>query len=175
MRMIPLDPALRRREDTQAQLGSSICSSTRRGFLNTQRFGRVNAEAMSVYRRALSYFAADGVRIATLVALIGISVCVGLLEAWPLAVLIDSVLTGQPKSDWVHGLFLSILPASKVGQVIGLVLMGMALHIIGYLAWFGRMMINYHLNYRRHHAGSLRSVHQAPAARPHLPPQPATG
>jgi ATP-binding cassette, subfamily B, bacterial len=145
--MIPLDPALRRREDTQAQLGSSICSSTRRGFLNTQRFGRVNAEAMSVYSRALSYFVADGSRIATLVALIGISVCVGILEVWPLAILIDSVLTGQPRGDWVHGLFLSLLPASKVGQVIGLVLMGMALHIIGYLAWFGRMMINYQLNY----------------------------
>src|SRR5918994_2491073 len=119
-----------------------------REFLNTQRFGRVNAEAISVYRRALSYFVADGVRIATLVALIGISVCVGLLEAWPLAGLIDSVLTGQPKGDWVHGLFLSVLPASKVGQIIGLVLMGMGLYIIGYLAWFGRMMINYRLNYQ---------------------------
>ena len=32
--------------------------------------------------------------------------------------------------------------------MLGLVLMGMGLHIIGYLAWFGRMMINYHLNYR---------------------------
>jgi ATP-binding cassette subfamily B protein len=103
---------------------------------------------MSVYRRTLRYFAADWVRIAALVALIGVSVCVGLLEAWPLAVLIDSVLTGQPKGDWVHHLVLSVLPASKVGQVVGLVLMGMGLHIIGYLAWFGRMMINYHLNYR---------------------------
>jgi len=96
----------------------------------------------------LGYFAADWVRIAALVGLIGVSVCVGLLEAWPLAVLIDSVLTGQPKGDWVHGLFLSVLPASKVGQIVGLVLMGMGLHIIGYLAWFGRMMINYHLNYQ---------------------------
>ncbi|MFC1458079.1 ABC transporter ATP-binding protein [Microvirga arabica] len=103
---------------------------------------------MSVYRRALGYFAADRVWIAALVALIGVSICVGLFEAWPLAVLIDSVLTGQPKGDRVHSLFLSILPADTVGQVVGLVLMGMGLHIIGYLAWFGRMMINYHLNYR---------------------------
>jgi subfamily B ATP-binding cassette protein MsbA len=96
----------------------------------------------------LGYFAADWVWIAALVALIGVSVCVGLLEAWPLAVLIDSVLTGQPKGDWVHSLFQSILPASKVGQIVGLVLMGMGLHIVGYLAWFGRMMINYRLNYQ---------------------------
>jgi hypothetical protein len=84
------------------------------------------------------------------------------------------VLTGQQKGDWVHGLFLSFLPASKVGQVIGLVLMGMALHIIGYLAWFGRMMINYHLNY----GGTTRVAticSQSSATRPHLPPQPATG
>jgi ATP-binding cassette, subfamily B, bacterial len=120
----------------------------RREILDTQQFGQVDAEATSVYRRALGYFAVDRVWIAALVALIGVSVCVGLLEAWPLAVLIDSVLTDQPKGDWVHGLFLSILPASKVGQIIGLVLMGMGLHIIGYLAWFGRMMINYHLDYR---------------------------
>jgi subfamily B ATP-binding cassette protein MsbA len=82
------------------------------------------------------------------VSLIGLSVAVGLLEAWPLAILIDSVLTGQPKGEWVHSLFLSVLPADKVGQVVGLVLMGMGLHITGYLAWFGRMMINYRLNYQ---------------------------
>ena len=96
----------------------------------------------------MRYFAADWLWITILIVLIGISVCVGLLEAWPLAVLIDSVLTSEPKNDWVYGLFLSVLPANKVGQVIGLVLMGMGLHIIGYCAWFGRMMINYHLNYR---------------------------
>jgi ATP-binding cassette, subfamily B, bacterial len=73
---------------------------------------------------------------------------VGLLEAWPFAVLIDSVLTSQPKSDVVHTFFLTILPADKVGQVVGLVAIGLVLHIIGYLAWFSRVIINYHLNYR---------------------------
>jgi ATP-binding cassette, subfamily B, bacterial len=102
---------------------------------------------VSVYRHAMAYFAPDWAWIAVLVALIGVSVCVGLLEAWPLAVLIDSVLTNEPKGDWIHGLFLALLPESKIGQVVGLVLIGMALHIIGYLAWLGRMMINYHLNY----------------------------
>ncbi|MBD2749892.1 hypothetical protein IC232_24765 [Microvirga sp. BT688] len=94
----------------------SLC---RREILDTEQFGQVDAEAMSVYRRALGYFAADRVWIAALVALIGVSICVGLLETWPLAVLIDSVLTGQPKGDWVHALFLSILPADKAGQVVG--------------------------------------------------------
>ncbi len=131
--------------------GTATCvalSSVRRRLLDTEQSDQIDVEAYSVYRRASAYFAADWVWIATLVALIGVSVCVGLLEAWPLAVLIDSVLTGQPKGDWVHGLFLSLLPADKVGQIVGLVLMGMGLYIIGYLVWFGRMMINYRLNYR---------------------------
>ena len=103
---------------------------------------------MPVYRRAISYFTPDWPWIALLVGLIGVSVAVGLLEAWPLAVLIDSVLTAEPKGDWVHRFFLSLVPDGKVGQVIGLVLIGMVLHLVGYLAWMARMMINYHLNYR---------------------------
>ena len=96
----------------------------------------------------MAYFAPDWAWICVLVLLIAVSVAVGLLEAWPLAVLIDSVLTSEPKGDWVHGLFLSVLPADKMGQVVGLVLIAMAAQIVGYLAWLGRMMINYHLNYR---------------------------
>ena len=82
---------------------------------------------MGVYRRAMSYFVPDWAWIAVLVGLIGVSVGVGLLEAWPIAVLIDSVLTQNPRGGWVHDLFLSVLPDDKVGQVIGLVLIGMAL------------------------------------------------
>lgn len=81
-------------------------------------------------------------------ALIAVSVTVGLLEAWPLAILVDTVLTENPKGEWFHAYFLALLPDSKMGQVIGLVLIGLVLQIIGYLAWLGRMMINYHLNYR---------------------------
>jgi subfamily B ATP-binding cassette protein MsbA len=96
----------------------------------------------------MRYFVADWAWMVVLVGLIGVSVCVGLLEAWPFAVLIDSVLTSQPKSDVVHTFFLALLPADRVGQVVGLVAIGLVLHMIGYLAWFGRVMINCHLNYR---------------------------
>ncbi|MBV9008957.1 MAG: ABC transporter ATP-binding protein [Verrucomicrobia bacterium] len=104
--------------------------------------------ALAVDRRAMRYFQPDWRWIALLVVLIGISVCVGLLETWPLAVLIDSVLTARPQSDWIHQLFLSLLPASKTGQIAGLVLIGMSIQLIGYFVWMARMMINYHLNYR---------------------------
>src|SRR5829696_5295773 len=101
-----------------------------------------------VYRRAMSYFTPDWPWIALLVLMIGGSVAVGLLEAWPLAILIDSVLTQDPKGGWLHGYFLAVLPDSKMGQIIGLVLIGLALQVVGYVVWMLGMMLNYHLNYR---------------------------
>jgi ATP-binding cassette subfamily B protein len=103
---------------------------------------------VGVYRRAMRYFGPDWALIAILVGLIGLSVGVGLLEAWPLAVLVDAVLTKDPKGGWAHATLLSLLPDDKLSQVIGLVLIGAALQIVGYVAWAGRMMLNSYLNYR---------------------------
>lgn len=108
--------------------------------------GPLEAPRGAIYRRALRYFAPDRRWIALLVGLIGVSVAVGLLEAWPLAVLIDTVLSKEPKSDWMHRAFLSLLPEDRLGRVIGLVLIGMGLQLVGYLAWMARMMISAHLN-----------------------------
>jgi ATP-binding cassette, subfamily B, bacterial len=100
------------------------------------------------YRRAMSYFVPDRVRIAILVVLIGLSVCVSLLEAWPIAILIDTVLSDRPGGDWIHLVFLSALPESRPSQIAALVLFGAALQITGYLVWIGRMMISAKLKYR---------------------------
>src|SRR5215208_6798574 len=113
-----------------------------------QATAAVEIAAFAVDRRAMRYFKPDWPWIALLVVLILVSVCVGLLEAWPLAVLIDSVLTPTPHTDWIHQLFLSRLPATKTGQIVGLVVIGMSIQLIGYFVWMSRMMINYHLNYR---------------------------
>jgi ATP-binding cassette subfamily B protein len=103
---------------------------------------------VAVYRRALTYFLPDWLRITALVMLIALSVAVGLLEAWPLAVLVDSVLSSSPKGNWIHSYFLAVLPKDRPGQIAGLVAIGLGLQLIGYTAWMGRMMINYYLNYR---------------------------
>ncbi len=116
--------------------------------IHLERTAAVDMHPLAVDKRAVAYFRPDRPWIALLVLLIGISVSVGLLETWPLAVLIDSVLSERPNTDWIHQIFLSFLPVSKVGQVIGLVLIGMGLQLIGYFVWMSRMMINYHLNYR---------------------------
>ncbi|MGJ0506853.1 MAG: ABC transporter ATP-binding protein [Methylocystis sp.] len=113
--------------------------------MSVERLGRTAKRA--IYERAFAYFVADKWWIATLVLLIGVSVAVGLLETWPLAVLVDSVLTKEPKAGWLHAYFLALLPTDKPGQIVGLVLIGLALQVIGYSAWLARSMINYHLNY----------------------------
>lgn len=108
---------------------------------------RLRAPAQrTVYARAFSYFSPDWPWIAALVGLISLSVGVGLLEAWPLAILVDSVLTHDPKGGWLHGYFLAVLPADRPGQILGLVAIGLVLQIIGYSAWTARMMINAYLN-----------------------------
>src|SRR5947209_3570502 len=54
---------------------------------------KVRRGTMNPYRRAILYFAPDRLRIVAMLVLIGLSVCVGLLEAWPIAILIDGVLS----------------------------------------------------------------------------------
>ncbi|WP_424363403.1 ABC transporter ATP-binding protein [Methylocystis parvus] len=108
---------------------------------------RLRAGALrTVYERAFYYFSADWRWIATLVALIGVSVAVGLLEAWPLAILVDTVLTHEPRTGWLHHYFLAVLPPDKPGQIMGLVLIGLAFQVVGYAAWMARMMINAYLS-----------------------------
>jgi ATP-binding cassette, subfamily B, bacterial len=103
---------------------------------------------MEFYSRVLSFFRPDWVRVVILVGLISLSVCVALLEAWPLAILIDTVLAEAPSADWVHSTFLHMLPESRPGQIVGLVVIGAALQIIGYTVWMGRMVISAQLKLR---------------------------
>src|SRR4051794_4184074 len=78
---------------------------------------KAHRSSFAVNTRAMSYFAPDWRWITLLIGLIGVSVSVGLLEAWPLAVLIDSVLTATPRPDRIHRIFLSLVPASRTGQI----------------------------------------------------------
>jgi len=100
------------------------------------------AAKRAVYERSFGYFTTDWPWIATLVVLIGVSVGVGLLESWPLAILVDTVLTKEPKGGWLHQYFLAVLPKDKPGQILGLVLIGLGLQVIGYTTWMARSMIN---------------------------------
>jgi subfamily B ATP-binding cassette protein MsbA len=102
---------------------------------------------MRHYLRALSYFKADWPLLVLLLVLIGMSTAVGLLMAWPMAILIDSVLAAPTAQDWAHRLFLGFLPSSHVGQIIGLGLCGLALKFGQDLLSMLQSVLSNHVNY----------------------------
>lgn len=102
---------------------------------------------MHVYFRALRYFRPDLRLILILLGLIGLQTALGLLGAWPMAVLVDSVLSATPKKSGVHGLFLAVLPTSALGQVVGLALAGLVLKLLQEVLTLVRTMVTARINY----------------------------
>ena len=84
---------------------------------------------MRAYLRTLNNFRPEWPLIGVLVGFVGLSVAVGLLQAWPTAVLIDAVLTPTPSRAWVDRLFLAPLPHNVWGQVVGVTLIAMGLKV----------------------------------------------
>ena len=108
---------------------------------------------MACYIRSMKYFRADAAWIALLVVMIGLSVGAGVLQAWPLAVLVDVVVSNAPRTaqnaqiNWAHNLFLAPLPSDRLSQIIGLTLIGMFIKITQDGLWMLRAMVNKRINY----------------------------
>jgi ATP-binding cassette, subfamily B, bacterial len=102
---------------------------------------------MTLYFRVVSYFRKDWSLIVALLTLIGISIAIGLLQAWPMAILVDAVLTPQPRYGWVHRLFLAPLPHNMLAQVIGITLIGMFLKVAQDGLTLVKTMINHQIDY----------------------------
>src|SRR3954451_5381038 len=102
---------------------------------------------MRLYLRALSYFRKDVPLIGIQLLLIAISTGLGLLMAWPMAILIDSVLATPTKHDFVHRLFLSPLPSSRLGQIIGLAVAGLVLKLSMDLLSVVQTIVSNQINY----------------------------
>jgi ATP-binding cassette, subfamily B, bacterial len=103
--------------------------------------------AMRVYIRALSYFKSDWPLVGVLLLLIGVSTAVGILMAWPMAILIDSVLGTTGKDDWAHRFFLGMVPANRTGQIIGLGVAGLILKLLQDLSSLAQTVVSNHVNY----------------------------
>jgi ATP-binding cassette, subfamily B, bacterial len=80
--------------------------------------------------RCLAYFRNDKVPIVVLSSVIALSLSAGILQAWPLAVLIDSVVAPDDPQDWLHRLFLAWLPKTPTGQIAGLAAIALVLRIL---------------------------------------------
>jgi ABC-type multidrug transport system fused ATPase/permease subunit len=122
---------------------------------------------MRVYLRAVGYFREDWGLVLLWLGLIALSTVVGLLSAWPMAILIDSVLTGPGAADSIHRLFLSHLPSTRPGQIVGLATIGLALKLCIECLSAAQTIVSNHLNYnglirvRRDLYRKLQALHLA--------------
>jgi ABC-type multidrug transport system fused ATPase/permease subunit len=103
---------------------------------------------MRLYLRAVSYFRPDLPLVVLLLVIIFASSGLGLLAAWPMAILIDSVLTPSPNhDDFFHRLFLSPLPSGRLGQVIGLAATGLLLKLTQDVLAMFQAFVSNQINY----------------------------
>jgi ABC-type multidrug transport system fused ATPase/permease subunit len=71
----------------------------------------------------------------------------GLLQAWPLAVLVDSAL-GTPSIDsWMHRLFLALLPDDPISRIVGLGIMALVLRFAHELIAMARRLLTPRIHY----------------------------
>ena len=102
---------------------------------------------MRFYLRAISYFRKDLPLIILSLALSIVSMLLGLLMAWPMAILADTVLGSYAKPDWLHRAFLAPLPESKFGQIVGLAICGLLLKLGMDILAMLQSIVSNHINY----------------------------
>ena len=102
--------------------------------------------------RAIRYFREDLHLILFLFSLTACSTALGLLQAWPLAVLVDSALGTPSTENWMHRLFLAPLPEDPIRRIIGLGVMALLLRFAHELIAMARRL----LTPRIHYNGLLR-------------------
>jgi ABC-type multidrug transport system fused ATPase/permease subunit len=97
--------------------------------------------------RAIRYFRDDLHLIVLLLLLTACSTGLGLLQAWPLAVLVDSAL-GTPSIDsWMHRLFLAPLPDDPISRIVGLGIMALMLRFAHELIAMARRLLTPRIHY----------------------------
>jgi subfamily B ATP-binding cassette protein MsbA len=104
------------------------------------------------YRRAMVYFRPDAPLVVGWTLCLAVASAIGLLMAWPFAVLVDSVFTSNPHLDSIHRLFLRPLPTSRLGQLIGLAIISLLLKFSQDLLGAMQTLISNQINY----AGTMR-------------------
>ncbi|MEP0799009.1 ABC transporter ATP-binding protein [Funiculus sociatus] len=102
--------------------------------------------------RSISYFRKDFWLILTLLFLIGASVLFNLLNAWPMAILVDTVLSPTPKPNWIHTLFLAPFGENRLNRIFGMAFVAMIIRIMSDTVFMLRKMLNYRIQYN----GTLR-------------------
>src|SRR5690554_78977 len=102
----------------------------RRHGLPPEATGKVVGNFMRPYVRAVSYFMRDWRLLGLLVGLLCAGTGLGVAMAWPMAVLVDSVLSPTPRTDWIHRLVLAPMPESRFGRIVALAALGLGMKLL---------------------------------------------
>jgi subfamily B ATP-binding cassette protein MsbA len=104
---------------------------------------------MRFYLRAISYFRDHTWQIILSLVLILISTAAALLQAYPLAMLVDCVFgpVAPQSKDWVYRSFFALAPRSVVGQVIALAIMTLGLRLLQELLNMFQTLLNIYIGY----------------------------
>jgi subfamily B ATP-binding cassette protein MsbA len=97
--------------------------------------------------RAMGYFAEDRSAIALLIVLTTLSTSVGMLQAWPLAILIDTLIAAEGQDTWAHRLFLGPLPHTVPGRIVGLAGIALGLRLLQEVLSSARKLLQSRINY----------------------------
>ena len=97
--------------------------------------------------RSLSYFRDDRKAIVFLVALMTVSVLISILQAWPLAVLVDTLVASPARQDTIHRLFLSWLPRNPMLQIAGLAASALGLRLVQEAIGVVKKLLGARINY----------------------------
>ena len=132
---------------------------------------RKNSDSTEI-RRCLGYFSDDKVAVFVLFIVIALSMGAGILQAWPLAVLIDSVVAPNDPQDWLHHRLVA-QNAHRADCRIGGDCFGAA-HLAGSLRRRAQAFTN-PADLHRRPAHALRSLSQAADDAPGFSPLAAPG
>lgn len=102
---------------------------------------------MSFYLRALRYFREDLPGIILSLVLILLSTLAALLQPFPLAVLIDTVLQGKPANHWISRSIVTVMPASMLGQIIALAGITLGLRVAQEVLTMAQSLATIHVGY----------------------------
>lgn len=96
---------------------------------------------MSFYLRVLSYFRQSLGGIILSVVLMFLSALAGLLQPFPVGILIDTVLSDSPSTGWLHRAFLAVTPDGTLPRILALAGMMLALRVVQELLTLAQSLV----------------------------------
>lgn len=104
---------------------------------------------MRFYLRTLAYFKRDWWMVALALTMIAVTTGLDLILAWPMATLIDGVLTTTPHvGSGFQQLLLQLMPSDRAWQIVGITLIWLSLRASNDVINYLREILNCVMNYR---------------------------